>query len=383
MPSSAPAHDPSAWGGLFRSGDGGATWRPLSSGSFVSGALALAVSPRDPRELLLATESGLLHSQNGGREWAVEAAHVLFGPMFAAAYDQEGRGALVSAASAIYRRDPTGWHPISAPAGSVPARALVAGATPGRVYLTGDAGVFRSDDWGTAWTRGGDGLPEAPATALAVAPGPPEIVYAIAGGQLWAAVGGTWRWQPRDAGLPSGRIEALALPRDDPGRVWVVAAGQVFRSDARVERWEPIGGPLPERDTAVRGIAVAGPMIVVSTDRGLYRHREARWELVDEGVPAHLEAGPLVQDLATPSTLYAGFALTPYEALRRQAADGASPLGRLSMASLAGGAAFLGLLGLSALTALRWVTRTYYREARHAPSDRRRARAAPPGDTPR
>ena len=57
FPGAARGHDPSAWGGLFRSRDAGATWLSLNSGSFVSGAIAVAVSPADSNRLLLATES--------------------------------------------------------------------------------------------------------------------------------------------------------------------------------------------------------------------------------------------------------------------------------------------------------------------------------------
>src|SRR5262245_57175471 len=53
------AHEPSAWGGLFRSRDAGGTWLHLTPGSFGSGAMALAVSPVDPNHLMLATDSGV------------------------------------------------------------------------------------------------------------------------------------------------------------------------------------------------------------------------------------------------------------------------------------------------------------------------------------
>ena len=59
-PGSAAAHDASAWGGLFRTRDAGATWLQVNPGSFVSGALALAVSPVDQHHLLLATDVGAL-----------------------------------------------------------------------------------------------------------------------------------------------------------------------------------------------------------------------------------------------------------------------------------------------------------------------------------
>src|SRR3989475_12336350 len=91
----APAHDASAWGGLFRTRDAGATWLPVNPASFVSGALAVAVSPVDPNHLLLATDTGLSRSRNGGRDWTPEAQDVLVGPTFAVAFDVDGGHALV------------------------------------------------------------------------------------------------------------------------------------------------------------------------------------------------------------------------------------------------------------------------------------------------
>src|SRR3989441_11200174 len=66
LPQEAPAHDPDTLGGVFRTHDAGAMWTSINPGIFVSGALALAVSPRDPNHLLLATDSGLWRSRNGG-----------------------------------------------------------------------------------------------------------------------------------------------------------------------------------------------------------------------------------------------------------------------------------------------------------------------------
>src|SRR2546425_6608376 len=86
-PGDVPAHDPSAWGGLFRTRDAGVTWLSVNPGSFVSGALALAVSPLDPNHLLLATDTGVSRSRNGGRDWEIERAGLLIGPVFAAAFD--------------------------------------------------------------------------------------------------------------------------------------------------------------------------------------------------------------------------------------------------------------------------------------------------------
>src|SRR5436309_1588238 len=153
LPAGAQAHDPSAWGGLFRSRDSGATWFPANEGRFVSGALALAISPTDGNHLLLATDSGLLRSRNGGRDWEVEAPAVLIGAVFAATFDKDGHRALASTRSGIFRTDDgSAWRKTPAPDGAAPAHALVLGAVAGRVYLAGSRGLAHSENWGESWS---------------------------------------------------------------------------------------------------------------------------------------------------------------------------------------------------------------------------------------
>jgi photosystem II stability/assembly factor-like uncharacterized protein len=363
-PPLARAHDPSAWGGLFRSRDFGATWLPGTPGRIVSGALDLAVSPADANHLLLATDSGLLRSRNGGRDWELEAPTVLVGPVFATAFDAEGRQMLAVTGSAVFRSgDDRGWRPASPPRGVAPARALVRGAAPGRFYLAGWRGLYQTDDGGGSWMDRADGLPEEPATALAVQPGPPETLYAVVGGRIWAR-GDAGAWERRDSGIPSVPIDAVAVDPRLPRALWAAGDDRLFRSlDAGVT-WSPAGLPLTERNTRVRGIAGTGgtgPM-VLTTDRGLFRSGDGgqRWALMADALPAHLEAGPLVSDPIDPATLYAGFALIPYAELWRLGAEGGSALRRLDPWSLAGGLAFLVVLALGAALALRRL-RLYYR----------------------
>ena len=369
----AVAHDASSWGGIFRTRDGGATWFPANPGLLVSSALGLAISPTDPHHLLLATDSGLLRSQNGGRDWELVAPTVLVGAVFAAAFDADGQRALVSTALALFRSDGgDGWRQIPTPAGATPARALVPASVAGRVYLAGGTGLARSDDWGASWSSVADGLPAAPVAALVAAPGAPETLYAIVDGRVWAGADGGRTWRLRSTGLPPVAMEALGWDPRDPARLWAAGGDRVFRSDDRGGRWQPVGRPLPERNTAVRGVTAAGPALVLTTDRGIYRSGDggARWELVIDNVPVHLEAGPLVRDPVDPATLYAGFALIPYAELWRGAAGGGSALVLLDPISLAGAIVLLMLLALAAMIVLR----------RLAPSSRPagdRGRAAP------
>jgi len=373
-PTLASAHDPSAYGGLFRSRDGGITWFPANPGRIVSGAIALAVSPVEPHHLLLATDSGLLRSRNAGREWSQEARSLLVGPVFAVAFDADGSRALASTATSLFRSDDgQTWRDISAPPGTLPPR-LVVPQGPGRVYLVGWQRLYASVDWGASWSAVASPLPEAPITQMIVT-NATRRVYAIAGGRLWTADDGASAWRSTDAGLPQGRVNALSGDPREPRRLWATTGDQMFRSDDEAASWRRWGQPLPDAPTVVRGIApsVSGRDAVLTTDRGLYRSTEGQpWVIPSDNLPAHLEAWPLVRDPTDPATLYAGFALIPYPELWRLAADQTSALARVAPMGLAGSVAFLvlvGLAGVAALCALR----------RYDCSHRARVTASPDG----
>lgn len=357
------AHDASAWGGLFRTRDGGDTWLPVNPASFVSGALAIAVSPVDPHHLLLGTDTGLSRSRNGGRDWTLEARDVLVGPAFAVAFDADGERALVAGATGLVRGDGDRWRPIRAPAGTPPAWALAASSTRGRIYLGGPAGLHRSDDWGESWIAIGAGLPEGRASAIAVGRDRSEQIAVTAGARVWTSSDAGGSWELRDRGLSGHEIDVVALDPSDPNRLWCVAAGQVFRTDDRGRLWRALGVGLPDQPIVAHGVAAADHVIVVATDRGLYRSADdgTRWSLLGDNLPAHLDAGLLAREPQSAPTLYAGFALTPRRELLRRAAEGGSPLARLDPINVAGGLAFLALLLLGGGAVIKRLARTHYR----------------------
>jgi photosystem II stability/assembly factor-like uncharacterized protein len=368
-PGPAPAHDASAWGGLFRTRDAGTSWLHINPASFVSGALALAISRADPHHLLLATDTGVARSRNGGRDWVIEAPDILVGPAFAAAFDVDGERALVSGASAIFRGDGHRWRRLRSPAGSAPARALVSASIRGRVYLAGRTGFYRSDDWGQSWVSLGDALQAEHVSRVVVPRGRADEVYVVAGGRSWVSTDAGRTWQLRVDGLPRGGIEAVAVDPSDANRLWSVVADQVFRSDDQGRRWRPVGEPVPERPVAARGLAVVDHVILMATDRGVFRSPDdgGRWTLASDSLPAHLPAGLLVRDPEAPATVYAGFALTSPEELSRRAAEASGVLGRMAPGALAGGLVVLALLLLAAGAVVRRLARTYHPASRSVP----------------
>src|SRR5689334_6019113 len=195
---SASAHDPSAWGGTFRSRDEGATWMPIDAGLFVGGAITIAVNPLDANDLLYATDTRLLRSRNGGRDWVQDPAPAFVGPTLAVAFSRDGTALLAATAGGIWiSAGDSPWQPANLPASATPALAIVQGAGPRQFYVVGARGAYRSDDQGARWVRVGESLPEAPSAILVSSPS--ARVIALVQGSLYVSNDEGANWQAKSA----------------------------------------------------------------------------------------------------------------------------------------------------------------------------------------
>lgn len=356
----ASAHDPSTYGGLFRSHNLGGTWLNADVGLFVNAALTVALDPNDQDHLLLGTDSGLWRSHNGGRSWIPEARDRIFGSVFAVAFSPDGDRIIAAAPSGVFRFHDGQWSRAGLPDGAGPARAIAFGAAPDRVYLLGDNALFISNDGGQSFRRVTNELaPNAQMTTLGVIRRPDEVVFAVIDGRLMATEDGGQHWRERV--VSGAAVDTAVLDPYWPTRLWVASTDQIYVSDDLGLSWRPIGRRLPEPETSVRGIAAdqSATTLVVTTHRGLYRSEDggANWLLKEGNLPIHLEAGPLVREATDPKTLYAVYSLMPYSEVWRMALQGGNLLSRVDPISLAGGLAFIILMMIGGGVIVVWLAR--------------------------
>jgi photosystem II stability/assembly factor-like uncharacterized protein len=82
------------------------------------------------------------------------------------------------------------------PASSAARAVLIDPEQPKRVYATGEAALYRSDDAGQSWQPVGEGLPEVGAAALALDPRQPRRLYAATPSRgLYLSEDGATSWQ--------------------------------------------------------------------------------------------------------------------------------------------------------------------------------------------
>ena len=317
---------------MFRSRDFGSTWFPADAGLFIGSALGMAVDPADPNHLLYSTDTRLLRSRNGGRDWVQEPGAQFAAATYAVMFDALHGTTIASVSNRLFVQDKSGaWTEAQAPAGAAPARAIIGGR---KLYLAGEQGVYASGDGGRTWQRAGDSLPESVVSALVLVQANGETLVALVDGAVWASEDEGASWRRRDAGLPAAPAEALGFDR----HLHVAVQDQLYASADVGASWQPLGRPLPEKGTSVRGIVESadGKTIILTTHRGALRSIDGgnAWLLIEGVLPVHLEAGPLARDPTDASTLYAGFSLAPYGGLWRRAAGGANVLADLDPVSL-------------------------------------------------
>ncbi len=231
----------STGGGVWRSGDAGATWRNISDGFFRSGPVgAIAVSEADPDTIYVGTgEGGLRNNVTGG--------------------------------DGVYRSRDGGatWDHVGLAATQNIARIRIDPRDPDRVYVAATGhrfgpnearGIFRSQDGGATWERTLFVDTATGAADLSLDPQNPRFLYAAtwragrtpwgftaggAGSGLWRSTDGGTSWESlADApGLPRGAIGRIAVAASpaDSHRVYALieaeTGGGLYRSSDRGLSW--------------------------------------------------------------------------------------------------------------------------------------------------
>jgi hypothetical protein len=234
---------------LFRSEDGGGSWRELSGlrthstgSTWAPGAGGLCLhtilmDPRNPQRLVVAiSAAGAFRSDDGGRSWEVAT------------------GGLRS----DFLPDP------AAPIGHCVHKVAMHPSRPDTLFMQKHWHVCRSDDAGANWTKVSGNLPSDFGFPIVVHPHEPETIYVVPilsdsvhfppEGKLrvYRSRTGGNEWEPLTRGLPQSDCyvnilrDAMAVDSlDRAGIYFGTTGGQVWASSDEGDTWQAVAEHLP------------------------------------------------------------------------------------------------------------------------------------------
>ncbi|MBI4611555.1 MAG: hypothetical protein HY726_21400 [Candidatus Rokubacteria bacterium] len=239
---------------VYRSGDGGDTWRRLPAFrapgrvtmNFPCRVTRLAADPSHPHELYAGLEvDGVLRSLDGGETWEDVSHHLV-----TLAERPHLKSRIVSDTDIEGMMD---THALA-----------VSSAAPGTVFLALRMGLFRSTDRGATWEdmEIGRFSPLTYARDVQVSPHDARALFACLSPAARSEDGSLYRsddlgqsWRRLDHGVKAhGTMMALALHPKDPGQVYCATRnGQVFGTQDGGRTWHEY--PLPDGTQDVYALA--------------------------------------------------------------------------------------------------------------------------------
>ena len=328
-------------GGVWKTTNGGVTWKPIFDDVHVASVGAVAVAPSDPKIVYVGTGNqtgwafttgkGMYKSTDSGKTWTnigLPASQYIGGIVV------DPRNADTVLVAAIGPRGAGSGRAGRAAAGgaaagsAAPAAAAAAGATEAV-----ERGVYRSTDGGRAWTRVLPADGSSGASDVWIDYGDPQVVYALlsagaappaaAGAPQGATASGTGlhkstdggvSWQPVNGrGLPDGaRISAFSVSSGTHGRrLYAMASAggggrgaggggggrALYRSDDGGETWifgtrqlASAGGKMYADPQNHDVVYIMGTAMYRSTDAG--QHVAAFWGAPSGADPRYLWIDP-------------------------------------------------------------------------------------------
>jgi photosystem II stability/assembly factor-like uncharacterized protein len=196
--------------GVFKTSDGGQTWKPINSGLPVKEWIfSMAVDSSDPDTILIGTDShtGLYKTPDGGQHWSPVELRPSPYP------------------SAIYTLaiDPTNSSNIYA----------------GYGYLSnGTGGIAISRDGGLSWNMPSSGFENVQVFALAIDPVEPSTIYAGAANGVFKSTDRGENWHAMTIGVVSTRVNGIVVNASDSAVIYAgTNSGGILKSNDRGDTW--------------------------------------------------------------------------------------------------------------------------------------------------
>lgn len=314
--------------GVYRSPDGAASWTP--AGNFPTAAvLALSIASGAPSAVYAGVSGDLLKSVDLGITWQSAKGDLAPGLLRAVAAGPASTGVVYAsvdggAGSTVFRTADGGvrWAALSGGPASVAVLAIdpVSAAT---IYA-GGVGVSRSADSGASWATGRAGMREAVVNAAAIVAGRPDSLYAATSQTVYGSRDGGRTWLPARSGLPNASFFAVASVSSTT--IYTGTTTGVFRSTDGGATWSPSSVGLDQAwivalapdptspSTLYAGSALTYLGFGIYTGGGVFKSVDAGATWTAAGLGGILVSAVAV-DPSSPQTVYAGSSLGVFRSL--------------------------------------------------------------------
>jgi beta-propeller repeat-containing protein len=272
----------SSSGTIYRSDDAGDNWRGAFAGLPSSLTVrAIIVDPVNPANLYVGTSSGVYKSTDGGGSWKPTAP--LPGTSFDLAIDPQKTSTIYAANSGVFKSAKSGkkWKAaddgITAPA---VLSLIIDPAKTSTLYAGTEDGLFKTTNGGKTWSDVTKGLPLRSVYALAINPKNPSTVYAFSGqprfsGHFRFIEGGSDAFVTKINAAGSALVYSTYLggPLSDGGRgIAVDTAGNAYVTGYSVSDRFPTRNGLMQHaraeDAIITKLNAAGTAVIYSTYLG-------------------------------------------------------------------------------------------------------------------
>jgi photosystem II stability/assembly factor-like uncharacterized protein len=289
--------------------------------------VVIALHPKNPDILYVATNDYIYKSRDGGQTWENLSHHMSHSRVISMAIDPAYPATVYAGTKgdAVYKSYDGGQRWVSLRAGlddvtisSVVNQFVFDPADNSRLFVATTMGIFESKNGGEQWQKRMDGMKEVlMVVTLAMDPVRPDILYAGTSGGVYKSSNQGARWDKINNGLVSPKelassralgVTVMGVDPFSPEMVYAATLSGLYKSSSGGRSWDRIAQSLPDQmiSAMVLDRATAGILYVASRE-GVYKSMDggASWKALNKGL-ATLNIRSLVQSPTDSQVLYAG-----------------------------------------------------------------------------